>query len=405
MKKIYLIPFFILLILFLNSCSGSKESYKRTTAAGSLIRVLLDEEPGSYEFISEAPFYLKNGDSYLALVNPGNKLVISNNNDEVEVVIGDKNFSGKYFQLTSRSNEDPVAYRGGAYRGTINIVPDGSGIHIINELSLEEYLKGVIPKEMPSGRGNEYYEALKAFTICARTYTITKLKENKKLFDVFADTRDQVYGGSGIEKEIINNVVDETRGLILTYDDKPAVTFYSSTCGGHTEDAANVFKNVDLPYLKGVKDGDEPYCSISPKFTWTETFPEAKFIERLVSAGYLDNSGCKIQNININSTFRSGRINELVIDLTDNHNNPKSVSLYGNNIRYVLKTSGNSILESNIFMVARKGDDIIINGRGYGHGVGLCQWGALEQSKEGRTHEEILSFYYPGTKIEKYNDQ
>ena len=408
MKK--LIPVSVLLLLAaFAGCSSSKKAYDRENGSngenGSLIRVLLEEQPDSYQFINDAPLYLKSGNSYLALINPGNKLSVSNSGDEIKVAIEGKDFSGKDLEFVSESPGDPVSYKGNSYHGSINLVAAEKGISIVNYLTLEQYLKGVIPKEMPSGQGNEYYEALKAFTICARTYTVTKLKENKKQFDVFADTRDQVYGGSSIEKEMINNVVDETRGLILTYGDTPAVTFYSSTCGGYTEDAANVFKNVDLPYLKGVKDGNEPYCSISPKFTWTETFPEARFIQRLVSAGYLDNSAYTVKDVNINSTFRSGRINELEIDLSDKYNKSKSVRLYGNNIRYVLRTSGNSILESNNFTVARKGEDIIINGKGYGHGVGLCQWGALEQSKEGRTYEEILSFYYPGTKIEKYNDQ
>ncbi len=409
MKKLIPVSIILLLVISFAGCSGSKETYDRENdtsgETGGLIRVLLEEQPDNYQFINDSPLYLKNGNSYLALINPGNKLSVSNSGDEIKVVVEGKDFSGKDIELVSESAGNPVSYKGSSYRGTINLIPAGNGISVVNHLSLEQYLKGVIPKEMPSGKGNEYYEALKAFTICARTYTITKLKENKKLFDVFADTRDQVYGGSNIEKGIINNVVDETRGLILTYDNKPAVTFYSSTCGGHTEDAANVFKNVDLPYLKGVKDGDEPYCSISPKFKWTETFSEDAFIQRLVTAGYLDNSGYTVKNINVNSTFRSGKINELEIDLTDNYNKAKSVKLYGNNIRYILKTSGNSLLESNNFTAVRKGKEIIINGTGYGHGVGLCQWGALEQSKEGRDYEEILSFYYPGTKIEKYNDQ
>ncbi len=410
MKKLFIPFYFILLILFIPGCSGSKDSYNRGdnnfTGESRFIRVLLDEHTDNYKFVNNEPVYLKDGDSYLALINPGNTLSISNSGDEVDIEISGKNFKGKDFQLVSESPEIHVNYNGNSYRGRINIIPDGNEIRIINLLSVEDYLKGVIPKEMPTGKGNEYYEALKAFTICARTYTVSKIKENKRLFDVFADTRDQVYGGSGIEKEIINKLVDETRGLILTYDDKPAVTFYHSTCGGYTEDAKNVFPKFDLPYLKAVKDGDEPYCSISPKFTWTEILSENSFVQRLVSAGYLDNSDYEVNDIHINSTFRSGRIDELEILLTDNYNKLKSIQLYGNNIRYVIKTADNkSILESSNFNIKKAGDDIIINGKGYGHGVGLCQWGALAQSKQGKDFDDILMFYYPGTKIESYNDK
>lgn len=409
MKKVISASTIIFLITVFSGCSSSKETYDRIddTGIGSadMIRVLLDEESGSYEFVNDSPVYLKNGENFVALVNPGNRLSILSSGDEVEVEIEGKSFKGKDMQLVPESPGQSVAFKGGLYRGTITLIPDGPSVHIVNQLQIEEYLKGVIPKEMPTGKGNEYYEALKAFTICARTYTFSKLRENKKSFDVFADTRDQVYGGSGIEKDIVNKVVDETRGLILTYKDKPAVTFYHSTCGGYTEDAKNVFPNMDLPYLITVKDGDEPYCSISPKFTWTETFTENTLIQRLSSAGYLDNTGYSITRININSTFQSGRINELEIDLTGNRGGSKSVKLYGNNIRYVFKRADNkAILESNNFTVSRQGDNIILKGKGYGHGVGLCQWGSLEQSKEGKGFEEILSFYYPGTKIESFND-
>ncbi len=410
MKKIFFFFSFITFILFVSGCSGSKESYDRRyrseTGEGDLIRVLLDEQPDNYKFMTEAPLYLKDGNSYLAKVTPGNTLSISNSGSQVEVEIDGKYFKGEDLQLVSESPDDPVTYKGNSYRGVINIISDGTELRIINLLSVEQYLKGVIPREMPSGKGNEYYEALKAFAICARTYTVSKINENKKLFDVFADTRDQVYGGSKIEKEIINNVVDETRGLILTYDDKPAVTFYHSTCGGYTEDAKNVFPNMELPYLKVVKDGDEPYCAISPKFTWTEVLSEKSFIQRLVSSGYLDGSDYSVKDININSTFKSGRINELEINLSDNNNKARSIKLYGNKIRYVIRTGDNkSILESNNFNIKKDSqDNIVINGKGYGHGVGLCQWGALAQSRNGKSYEEILSFYYPGTKIESIND-
>lgn len=411
MKNLFIYVCFSFLLLYVSGCSSSKESYNRkgnnTSEAGSLIRVLLDEQQNNYQFINESTVYLKNRDSYLALVNPGNTLSIANTGDKVEVEISGKNFRGKDLQLVSESTEVPVTYKGKSYRGTISIIPDGNEIRIINLLSLEDYLKGVIPKEMPTGKGNEYYEALKAFTICARTYSVIKQKESRKQFDVFADTRDQVYGGSGYEKEIINEVVDETRGMILTYDGKPAVTFYHSTCGGYTEDAKNVFPKMNLPYLVSIKDGAEPFCSISPKFTWKETFSENSFIQRLVTAGYLKNSDYSVKEVNINSTFRSGRIDELEIDLTDNLMHQRTVKLYGNNIRYVIRTTDNkSILESNNFHINKDSrGNIIINGKGYGHGVGLCQWGALAQSKEGRDYEDILAFYYPGTKIERYYDK
>ncbi len=405
------IPFLFLsltiLTFLLAGCSGSKNSYDRKNGTEfnneNIIRVLLEEKESGFDWFVQSPVYLKDGENNLALINPGNKVIFSSSNGAVEINIESKNFESKNFQLTATETGSPVEFNGNLYKGSLKFIPDANGIKVINVLSVEQYLKGVIPGEMPSGNGTEYYEALKAFAICARTYTISKIQESKNIFDVFADTRDQVYGGSGVEKSIINQVVDETRGLILTYDGKPAMTFYHSTCGGFTEDAENVFPNIDVPYLKSVKDGDPPYCSISPKFTWTEKYDEDEFINRLVSSGYLNNPDYTLTGINVISSFESGRIKELKIDLLDRIKNPKSVKLYGNKIRYVIRTSDNkSILESNNFEIKVDNErKVIIKGKGYGHGVGLCQWGALAQSQQGRSYREILSFYYPGTKIEK----
>ena len=249
-----------ILTLLIAGCSGSKESYDRKNDTEfnneNIIRVLLDEKGNDFNWVVQSPVYLKDGEKNLALINPGNKVVFSNSDGKVDINIENKNFESKNFQLTAKERGSPVEFNGNFYKGSLKFIPDANGIKVINVLSVEQYLKGVIPREMPSGNGTEYYEALKAFSICARTYTISKINESKNVFDVFADTRDQVYGGSGVEKAIINQVVDETRGLILTYDGKPAMAFYHSTCGGFTEDAENVFPNIDVPYLKSVRDGD-----------------------------------------------------------------------------------------------------------------------------------------------------
>jgi stage II sporulation protein D (peptidoglycan lytic transglycosylase) len=407
-KIILLFPVFILSLF--QGCSGSGESYKRNenvaSEEGLQVRVLLGEEESNFVYRIESSSYLKSDKNNLALINTGNSINISINGEVLELSINGRKYSGKEFLVVPEFESTKIMFNGTPYEGSIKVVPDGNEIRVVNVLSIDQYLKGVIPAEMPSGNGNEYYEALKAFSICARTYTFTKIKQNKKYFDVYPDTRDQVYGGSSVEKEIINNVIDETRGLILTYEGKPALTYYHSTCGGNTEAVQNVFPGIDVPYLQGVTDGDEPYCMVSPKFNWSEEFSENIFLKRLVTSGYLNNSNYSINRIFTASYFKSGRINELDIELVDNFNEPKIIKLFGNNIRYILKTgNGKSILESNNFTARIDSDkNIILNGKGYGHGVGLCQWGALAQSQQGRNYEQILSFYYPGTKIEKYND-
>jgi stage II sporulation protein D len=262
-------------------------------------------------------------------------------------------------------------------------------------------------KEMPSGKGNENYEALKAFSICARTYAYLKIFERKTDYDIFPDTRDQVYGGVDGESDYTNNIVDETRSQILTFTNEPAIIFYHSTCGGNTESASNVFTNVDVDYLKGVKDGSPSNCMISPRYEWTEIIPEYKIINYLKNRGLINNNNYSIKVVKINSRFNSGRVKEMEFKLSSRIGEEISVKLFGNNIRSVIRTADNkSILRSSYFEISQASDgNIVIKGKGSGHGVGLCQWGAINLSRKGIGYEEILEHYYPGTQINKIDDK
>jgi stage II sporulation protein D len=239
-----------------------------------------------------------------------------------------------------------------------------------------------------------------------RTYAVNKIQENKKYFDIYPDTRDQVYGGVDCESTFTNKIVEETKGQLLFFEDELAVIYYHSTCGGQTENIVNTFGNKSLTYLRSVEDGSEPYCKISPAFEWVESYTEKVFVERLFNAMLLDSKDFSIVSINVNSRFESNRINELEIVLKKNNQNEKTVLLKGNGIRNIIKNSaGNAILKSTMFDIKIDNNrNIIINGKGYGHGVGLCQWGAIGQSKKGKNYLEILEHYFHGTKVVKKYD-
>jgi stage II sporulation protein D len=194
--------------------------------------------------------------------------------------------------------------------------------------------------------------------------------------------------------------------LILTYDNNPAATYYHSTCGGFTEEGTNVFQVKNAPYLQSIRDGDEPLCSISPKFQWVETYPDYEFANRLRTAGLVSGPEWKLDKVNVNSRFKSGRVNELQINLTGDSEKDKVVKIYGNDIRKIIRSSDDSsILNSNFFdiMIDDK-NNVVISGKGYGHGVGLCQWGAINLSRQGKDFTYILSHYYPGTMILRFYD-
>lgn len=408
-KKLCYSFFYLLVIIFISGCSSSSRFTSdndnapgREIADVNSIRVLMNDPANSFTWTVEEPVIITVDGKPKTIADQGNTLKFTPDGSQTGVNVDGRDFDGSEIQISSKENINKIKFQGKEYRGRIKVRSDNNLLTFVNSLSLEDYLKGVLPMEMPAGKGTENLEALKAFAICARTYSVNKMDENKLSFDVYIDTRDQVYGGLTSEKEITNKAVDETRGQVLTFNGKPAVTFYSASCGGHTEDVKNVFNTRgDLPYLRGVEDGEGPYCSITPRFAWEERYSEKEFINRLVNSRLIGDADFNIQNIEIVSRFESGRVHELNITLNSGDGD-KKISIFGNNIRSVIRTSDNKgILRSTMFDISFNDGMIMIKGKGYGHGVGLCQWGSIELSREGWNYKNILNHYFPGTEIER----
>jgi stage II sporulation protein D len=414
-------------ILFIN-CSGSKrftsdeknyekdyekdyeEDYKNDyeeeyESVFNSVRVLLDEKPNTLNITLSNKVYLLNEKNKIAEINKGDNIQFYANSHKLNVKVGRKNFAGKYFQLVPADGE-LIKLSGKTYKGILRITAFGNFVDIVNFINLEDYVKGVIAKEMPLGNGNENYDALKAFAICVRTYALKKMNKGNGLFDIYPDTRDQVYGGQSAEELISNKACDATEGIILVYDDKPATIYYHSTCGGFSENVENVFSPYNLQYLNSVKDGGEPYCNISPRFEWKEVYTEPQFIKQLYNAKLIDNKNYSIEDIRIESRFESGRVNDLEITL-DSRSGGKEIHLYGNEIRSKIRTPDRNLsLWSTMFDVNVNGNGYIsFTGKGFGHGVGLCQWGAIGQSRQGIDYKNILEHYYPGTVLGRINDK
>ncbi|MCH8033687.1 MAG: SpoIID/LytB domain-containing protein [Bacteroidetes bacterium] len=398
-------------ILLIN-CAGSKrftsdekdyeEEYK---SEFNSVRVLLDEKPNTLNISLSNKIYLLNEENKIAEINKGNNIQFYANSHTLIAKVGRKNFTGKYFQLVPADGE-LIKLDGKTYKGILRIAAFGNFVDIVNFINLEDYVKGVIAKELPLGNGNENYEALKAFTICVRTYALKKMNEGNGLFDIFTDTRDQVYGGQSAEELISNKAVDATEGIILVYNGKPATIYYHSTCGGFSENVENVFPQSHLPYLSSVEDGGESYCNISPRFEWKEVYTELQFIKQLYNAKLINNKNYNIDDIRIESRFESGRVNDLKIIL-DGRSGRKEIHLYGNEIRSKIRTPKRNLsLWSTMFNVKVIGNgNIIFDGNGFGHGVGLCQWGAIGQSRRGIDYKNILEHYYPGTILGRIDDK
>lgn len=167
----------------------------------------------------------------------------------------------------------------GSFRGRIDVLPDGDGIVVVNDLDIEDYLRGVVTKESPA---DWPAAALQAQAVAARTYAVTNAVGGRP-FDQWPDVRSQVYAGMAGETAAGDRAVRATRGQVVTVDRKPVITYFFSTSGGRTEDARNVFPDrTRRPWLRSVPD---PYEADAPLHRWTRTFSLASASARLDGVG------------------------------------------------------------------------------------------------------------------------
>jgi stage II sporulation protein D len=280
-----------------------------------------------------------------------------------------------------------VVIAGKTYRGAAEVIADRTrGLIVINRLGLEDYLLGVVPAEI-GRRSPEEFAAVRAQAVAARTYTISHLGRRDSLgFDLFATVEDQVYGGLEVERRDVERAINETRGEILIFDGQPVSAFYHSTCGGRTATREEVWGEPDLPYLRSVRDagGGEDYCAISPRYRWRESwtademngFVRAELASRL---GVSPSSVGRISGIRVLSRTEGDRVDQLEVEASGGR-----YVLRKNEIRWVLQPAEGRIL-----------------GSGFGHGIGMCQWGAIGRARAGQAYQEILAAYYQDAAVQR----
>lgn len=268
-------------------------------------------------------------------------------------------------------------FNGLRYPGIIEVWKGEKGLYVINEVNLEDYIKGVVAGEVGS---NWEIEALKAQAVAARTYAIYQKTNGSQnsLYHITSSVLHQVYKGGNIP-ENISKAVNDTKGEILTYDGKPIIAYYHSTSGGITEDPSEVF-GKSYPYLRPV----ETTCEISPFYIWEKRIS----LSDIEKATNINN----IKDIKIDSYTVSNRVKTFKI-ISDSGEH----SYLAKDMR---KNLGWDKLPSTLITNITKDEDIyIFEGKGYGHGVGMCQWTALDMAKKGMNYREILSKFYPNTTI------
>jgi stage II sporulation protein D len=278
---------------------------------------------------------------------------------------------------------------------------------VVNRLSMDDYLRGVVPLEIGNRTAAEF-AAVQAQAVAARTYAYKHLNDGRS-FDMYATVQDQVYGGVDAEKPQADSAIMTTRDIVVLYAGQPISTPYSSTCGGSTAAVSEVWYNQpDEPYLRPVSDripgSDHFYCDPSPRFSWTQSFDanglRAVMEKYLAAYTNAPKTGVgRITDIRELGRTPSGRVAALEVR-TDSG----TYRLRGNDIRFVLRDPKGAILNSTYFSFTKdQGDGEIssfnVNGRGYGHGIGMCQWGAIGRARAGQNYRTILETYYQGTTI------
>lgn len=294
------------------------------------------------------------------------------------------------------------------YRGRLDVYRGTRGLVVMNRVKLESYVAGVLGGEMGPRRPDEI-AALVAQAIVSRTFAVrNRGRWEAQGFDAYNDTRDQVYGGVGGESPQVWDALRRTTGVIVTYEGQAIDAFFHSTCGYSTAAVDEAFRSAHpQPYLRPVSDasgGGHYYCDISPRFHWREEWDAQSL--RTVLARTLattlgaDGQGLQpITDVEVTRTTKSGRVGELRIVFAHGE-----VRIAGADVRSVLRPEPGRLLSSAAFQLYVTKQDGLVSrlvaaGAGSGHGVGLCQWGAIGRARAGQDYETILRTYFPGTKL------
>ena len=275
-----------------------------------------------------------------------------------------------------------VSVDGKINRGELTLIAAQGRLQVICQVPLEDYLRGVLPREMaPSWP----LEALKAQAVAARTYALYhSLLRRTAAYDVLATTSSQVYDGAGKEHAAVNQAVDATRGQVLAGQDRLALTLFHANSGGQTESFADIWGGK-IAYLCG---GADPFSTGYSGAVWEKSLSADDIAAACSQFGI---AAGDIKDITPLERSASGRIEKLQIT-----GERQTFFLSGNRFRLIV---GPGKVKGTNFEVSRENGAFLFKGTGYGHGAGMSQWGAYGMAKKGFACGDILGQYYPGTRI------
>jgi stage II sporulation protein D len=294
---------------------------------------------------------------------------------------------------TGTNAEWSLAFQNGTrtYTGSLYLAPaPESGLLVVNNVPLEDYVASVVASEY----GLDDRAGRRAMSVVARTYGLFTSEKFGGTYDQADGTASQVYEGAGAVTAASRRATQATEGEVLTYDGTLIQAVYFSSSGGHTADNEAVWNAKEpIAYLRGKKD---PYDTNSPHHTWSASVNRSQLLQVLTRA-----HGSLVKGFTIDERSSDGRVK--TINLLQSSGSPDEMN--ANGFRLVVNQGVDGApLKSTWFDARRAGDQYVFDGHGFGHGVGLSQWGAHEMAKRGQSYRDILTFYYTGVEIEQLGD-
>jgi len=358
------------------------------------VKILLQKNPSSIKITSNSKLKVKTGDKNGTISGP----ISLHFNPSLRITTSAGEIKNPEYPVYIESTKKFIKIDDKVYPGVIVISKLGD-ILVVNQVKIEDYLKGVLPHEMGNLPENQI-EALKAQAVAARSFAMAHRKPNEP-FDISTTIWDQVYGGVSRTDKIINKAVESTRGIVGVYNGKIIDAKYSSTCGGITENNENIWIGERIPYLRSVRDSGwerKDFCESSPHYRWERVYDKKEFFEVVKKQinEFFGKTPNKIEWIRITKRTRTNRVRIIEIN-TD----IGKFYLEKDQIRRLFSDDRGS-LKSLMFQIKVKSSQIIISGKGYGHGVGMCQYGAMEMAKERYSYRSILTHYYKGIRLKKF---
>ncbi|MDA1029247.1 MAG: SpoIID/LytB domain-containing protein [Bacteroidetes bacterium] len=319
------------------------------------------------------------------LIDAGQLIQISVRNGQIEAKSGSRVIQGSRLEFQSDQRTALVLNFGTesrAYAGALEISQAAGNLKIVNRVPLEDYIASVVGSEY----GFKDLEGSKAMAVVARTFALRAIQSGKPLYD---NERSQVYRGLSHATSVALQAAQETAGQVLEYNGQLIEAVYSASNGGYTASNASIWGSSQLPYLRAKKD---PWDTSSPHATWEWSVSEAQLFGALSSA-----FGMSVRDIKFANSGADGRVGSIELRSS---NNAKTVT--GNAFRAAISRQfGSKALRSTYFSSSERRGTYTFSGRGFGHGVGLSQWGAHFMSGDGRSYAQILDFYYSSASIKR----